>query len=237
VKLHVAAGLALCLTGCVVRSTPPAPPPEAPPPAYEPPPPPPPPPPAPPSVLYGLEEALADAFSGPWQFIGAGPWHGNHRVHACAYRNGRVYVVNVFCTIKEPKAFRIEVYSPTRGRVRIYAEGRAPISTLTRRDYFTFSAESEPPPEPSSGLRPLPLGMFLPDLRAYDEARYKRFLPGCHAGVEIGRPHSGCLGPLAPHAGEWSAQNGRFLADPPEPWYRAVRELRALAARDADQQE
>ena len=108
-------------------------------------------------VLYPLEEALKDALSSPWKHLGTGPWHGNYRAHACAYRNDRVIVVNVYCTLKEPEAFRLDVYSPTRGWVRIYAEAKVPVSTVRRRDYFSFTAEAQPPPRPEVGLPPLTL--------------------------------------------------------------------------------
>jgi hypothetical protein len=135
----------------------------------------------------------------------------------------------VYCTIKEVKAFRVDVFSPTRGRVRIYAEAKAPISTLTRRDYFTFNAESEPAPGPRAGLPPVTLAMSFPELLSYDGRRYQTFLPSCYGGVEVNRRQGGCLRDLAPHAGEWAAANRSFLRDPPEAWYRIVRELRALA--------
>lgn len=182
-----------------------------------------------PRGIYSLDEALQDALSGPWTYIGIGPWTGNHRVHACAYRNERVIVVNVYCTVKEVKAFRVDVFSPTRGRVRIYAEAKAPISTLMRKDYFTFNAESEPPPGPRAGLPPVTLTMSFPELRAYDGLRYQGFLPSCYGGVEIHRPQGGCLRELAPRAAEWAETNRSFLREPPEDWYRIVRELRALA--------
>src|SRR5204862_2617314 len=108
-----------------------------------------------PTGVYSLNEALSDALSGPWTYIGTGPWTGNQRVKACAYRNERVLVVNVYCTIKEVKAFRVDVFSPTRGRVRIYAEAKAPVSTIRRREYFTFTGESEPPPGPPARLPPV----------------------------------------------------------------------------------
>jgi hypothetical protein len=180
--------------------------------------------------VYGLDEALADALSGPLTYIGTGAWPGNHRVHACAYRNERVLVVNVYCTLKEVKAFRVDVFSPTRGRVRIYAEGRAPISTLTRRDYFTFNAESEPPPGRRARLPPVTLAMSFPELADYDGRRYQAFLPSCYGGVENMRRQGGCLRDLAPRASEWAETNRSFLRDPPQEWYRIVRELRALAS-------
>lgn len=221
------AALALALS--CVRATAPEPP--TPPPLPVPPPPvTPPPQPPEPTGLYSLEEAVADALSGPLTHIGTGPWTGNHRVHACAYRNEKVIVVNVYCTMKEVKAFRVDVFSPRRGRVRIYAEGKAPISTLTRRDYFTFNAETEPAPGPRARLPPVTLLMSYQELLAYDGRRYQAFLPSCYGGVEIHRRQGGCLRQLAPRASEWADTNRSFLREPPEAWYRIVRELRALAS-------
>src|SRR3954465_11720024 len=113
--------IALLLLGCAKVAPPEPPPPEPPPPPPAPPPPhplpPPPAPPPPPMVreptptgIYALDEALNDALSGPLTHIGTGPWTGNARVHACAYRNERVIVVNVYCTLKEVKAFRVDVF-------------------------------------------------------------------------------------------------------------------------------
>jgi hypothetical protein len=183
-----------------------------------------------PTGLYSLNEALDDALSGPWTYVGTGPWTGNQRVQACAYRNERVLVVNVYCTIKEVKAFRVDVFSPTRGRVYIYAEARAPISSVIRRDYFTFRAETEPPPRPRAGLPPVTLAMSFSELLDYDRRRYRAFLPACYGGVEINRRQGGCLRELGGRASEWAETNRTFLRDPPESWYRIVRELRALAA-------
>jgi hypothetical protein len=220
----------LLALGCA-RVTPPETPPEAPPPEPLPLPPPPVVPPAEPTGIYSLSEALADALSGPWTYIGTGPWTGNHRVHACAYRNERVIVVNVYCTIKEVKAFRVDVFSPMRGRVRIYAEAKAPISTLRRKDYFTFNAESEPMASRRARLPPFALTMSFSELLDYDGRRYQSFLPSCYGGVEIYRRQGGCLRGLAPQARDWAATNKAFLQDPPEDWYRIVRDLRALAAQ------
>jgi hypothetical protein len=194
-------------------------------------------PPAPAPWPYPLAEAVADALSGPLEHIGTGPWHGNHRLHACAYRNNRVIVVNVYCAIKDTRAFRVDVFSPTRGRVRIYAEAKVPLRTLARRDYFSFNAEDEPAPGPAAGLAPVALAMSFADLRAYDQARYERFLPACYGGVEVHRPQGGCLRELGPHASVWAARNRAFLDDPPPDWYRLVDQLRALAAAHGRQVE
>jgi hypothetical protein len=140
-------------------------------------------------------------------------------------------LVNVYCTIKEAKAFQIDVYSPTRGWVRIYAEAKVPVSTVRRRDYFSFNAETQPPPRPEAGLPPLALTMSFAKLQRYDQRRYERFLPACYGGVEIHRPQGGCLGELVPRAAKWAERNRPFLEQPPDDWYHIVRELRALAGK------
>jgi hypothetical protein len=178
--------------------------------------------------LFSAHEAVEDVLSGKWTYVGTGPWTGNARLKACAYRNERVLFVNAYCTVKEKNAFGLEVYSPARGRVRIYAEGKAAISTISRRDYFTFKAESEPPPS-LANLGPVSLTMSFDDLLAYDGRRYRAFLPVCYGGVQLNRRQGACVRGLAAHTSEWAARHRSFLKDPPESWYRIVRELRALA--------
>jgi hypothetical protein len=184
-----------------------------------------------PDELYAADEALRDALSGRWEYVGTGPWPGNNRIQACAFRNERVVVVNAYCSITETQAFRIDVYSPRRGRARVYAESDGPVSTLTRPRYFTFTAESEPPPGPEVRLPALALTMSFEQLRAYEELRYSAFLPGCFGGQEQSRKRGGCLGPLAPRATAWTARNRAFLERANDDWYRVVREMRALAVR------
>ncbi len=180
--------------------------------------------------MYALDEALADVLSGPLEHIGTGPWFGLFRINACAYRNDRVILVNIYCTTNEMKSFSIVVFSPTRGRAVIYAEAERPISQLTRADYFTFKAETQPPPD--SSLRPLSLDFTYDELTAWDEQRYYKWIPACFGGVEIKRPQGGCLKALEPQAAAWKQRNQPFLDDPPEAWYRIVRDMRARAARD-----
>lgn len=180
--------------------------------------------------MYALDEALADVLSGPLEHIGTGPWFGLFRINACAYRNDRVIVVNIYCTTNEMKAFSIVVFSPARGRAVIYAEAERPISQLSRADYFTFKAETQPPPD--SSLRPVSLDFTYDELTAWDEQRYYKWIPGCFGGVEIKRPQGGCLKALASQATTWKQRNQPFLDDPPEDWYRIVREMRRRAARD-----
>jgi len=100
-----------------------------------------------------------------------------------------------------------------------------------RDEYFTFKVESEPPPGPSAHLPPFSLAMSFKQLRAYDRERYKAFLPLCYGGQELSRNRSGCLGPLAPRAAQWVAENQTFLEHASQQWYHLVRELRVLARR------
>ena len=184
-----------------------------------------------PGNMYALDEALADALSGPLHYIGTGPWQGIQRLHACAYHNDRVLVVDVYCAVTPPKAARIDIYSPTRGHARLYAEAKAPVSGLDRRDYFSFVGETQPAPLRRVGLPPIRLPMSLPELQAYEQQRYKSFLPACYGGVEVHRAQGGCLGDLASHAVDWSRENRAFLKQPPQGWYRLLAELRALATQ------
>jgi hypothetical protein len=186
---------------------------------------------APAEGLYAPDDALRDVLSGPLEYLGTGPWPGTNRTQACAFRNQRVVVVNVYCTLSEAQAFRVDVYSPTRGRARVYAEAKAPLSARRRGDYFTFTAESEPAPGPGAPLPKLSLAMSFNQLRAYDEQRYNAYLPACYGGVELSRKRGGCLSTLAPRAGEWAARNRAFLERANDDWYRVVRDMRALASR------
>jgi hypothetical protein len=181
--------------------------------------------------LYAADEALRDALSGPWQHVGTGRWPGINRMYACAFRNARVLVVNVYCGTTDVRAFRVDVYSPTRGRVRIYAEASGPIVTRLRQQYFTFMAESEPPPGPETHMAPLALTMSFAELRRYDEQRYRAYLPACFGGQEHQRAHGACVGALATRGSEWASQNRSFLDGANSDWYRVVREMRVLAAR------
>jgi hypothetical protein len=187
--------------------------------------------PAAPADLYAPEEALRDALAGPWEYLGTGPWPGSNRTQACAFRNQRVLLVNAYCTITEQQAFRLDVFSPGRGRVRIYAETKGPVSVHKRRDYFTFTAESEPPPGRETRIPPLYLGMSFDDLRSYDERRYNAFLPACYGGTEMAKKRGGCLGALESHERAWASQNHAFLEHASNDWYRVVHDMRELSTR------
>jgi hypothetical protein len=181
--------------------------------------------------LYSAQAALRDVLSGELEYIGTGSWPGVERLRACAFRNQRVVVVNAYCSLHEQPAFRLDVYSPERGRVRIYAETRGAVSARQRRDYFTFMVEGSPPPDAAARLPPFTLHMAYEDLRRYEQQRYDAFLPSCFVGEQNERSVGGCLGALAARQGEWSAEHRVFLDHANDDWYRVVRKLRALAAR------
>jgi len=186
--------------------------------------------PVPGSALYGAGDALQDALAGQWEYVGTGPWPTIERSSACVFRNDRVLVVNVYCTVSEIEAFAVQIYSPERGRVRIYAEGKRPVRARQREEYFTFLAESEPPPEP--GVAPkVELTMSFDELAQHEKRRHDAMLPGCYGGERHEETVGGCLGALTSEAPRWAEQNRAFLERPGDPWYRLVREMHALAAR------
>lgn len=188
-----------------------------------------PPPPPPERELYTAQEALDDVLSGQLEYIGTGRWPGVERSRACAFRNRRVVIVNDYCTLKETEAFRIEVYSPERGRVRIYAETHGALSAHRRRDYFTFMVESAPVPTSDARIPPLTLATSYDQLRSYEQQRYEAYLPSCYGGEQHQQNVGGCLGSLAPRASQWTAQNHTFVERASDEWYRVVRQMRDLA--------
>jgi hypothetical protein len=181
--------------------------------------------------FYSAQVALRDVLSGELEYIGTGKWPGVERLRACAFRNQRVVVVNAYCSLYEQPAFRVEVYSPQRGRVRIYAETRGVVSTRLRRDYFTFMVEGSPPPTAVSRLPKLSLNMRYEELRRYEQQRYEAFLPSCYGGEQHERAVGGCLGALASRHGEWADENRAFLDQANDDWYQVVHKLRALATQ------
>jgi hypothetical protein len=197
-----------------------------------------PPAPAPRADLYAADEALQDVLSGPLEYVGTGRWPGIERSYACVFRNARVLVVNAYCAPTEPPAFRIDVYSPGRGRVQLYAEANGPISIRDRALYSSFVAETEPPPGSAAHVGALALTMSFDELRRYEQDRYDAYLPGCYAGQQHARPIKGCLGPLASQAEPWAAKNRDFLEHASGAWYEVVRMMRELATqRGKDPQE
>lgn len=185
-----------------------------------------------PGAVYNLDEALADAFSSPWTFVGTGEWFGMFKVNACVYRNDRVFIVNIYCTLKEKRAFGLVVLSPTRGRAHIYAEGERPISETRRPDWMTFKGEANIAVV-DDRVPALRLDFTYTQLREWDEKRYYRHSAGCFGGVEIKRPQGGCLHGLDDHAAAWAARNKAFFDAPNDDWYRMVKEMRARVVKDA----
>jgi hypothetical protein len=189
------------------------------------------------TALYAADEALDDVLSSHLEYVGTGRWPSIERSQACAFRNRRVLVVNIYCTLTETHAFRIDVYSPQRGRVGIYAEANGRFSTKRRHEYFTFRLESAPPPGPETRLPPMTLAMSYEDLQSYERQRYAAFLPGCHGGEERSHKVGACLGSLAPQATEFAARNRAFLERGSDEWYRVIRQMRELAALYGRQQD
>lgn len=174
---------------------------------------------------------MSDALSGELEYIGTGRWPGVERSRACAFRNQRVVIVNDYCTLNETHAFRMDVYSPERGRVRIYAETFGAVSSRKRSDYFTFMVESSPAPGADARIPQLSLAMAYDELSSYERRRYEAYLPSCYGGEQNQRNVGGCLGELGPRSNEWAAQNRAFLERPSDDWYRIVRQMRTLALR------
>lgn len=179
--------------------------------------------------LYPVDEALRDALSGNLQYMGTGRWPGIERSYACAFRNERVLVVNAYCTLKESPAFRLDVFSPERGRVSIYAEARGGVSTRDRTAYFIFTAASAPLPGPDARVLPLTLAMSYGDLQRHERERYAAFLPSCFGGERHAHKEGACFGALAQEAGAWTERNRAFLERANSDWYQLVRAMRALA--------
>jgi hypothetical protein len=175
--------------------------------------------------MYTVTEAFDDIAAGPLVFVGRGEWFGNASIKACAYRNARVIVVNEYCTATETPALGLVVISPTRGRLKIYAEAESAISTLQRSDYITFRAEVE---EPATD-EPAALAFTYAELRAWDERRYNAHHGACwyaNAEESCSMGHSGQLA-------AWSESAKAFIDDPPEAWYRLAKDLHARALRDS----
>jgi hypothetical protein len=164
--------------------------------------------------------------SGPLRLVGKGAWHGLSGSLSCVYRNDRVLVVDEYCRQREMNAFGVIIVSPTRGRVSIFVEGKAPISKLERRDYLTFTGRSEI----LDPRRSLSLEMSVEDLSQY-HAFAGRFAPFCDVALRQGQKRGGCIKPLVPLYPAYEAQNLGFITAPPPTWTSFVRSLIELRRR------
>jgi hypothetical protein len=203
-------------------------------------------------ALYAPADAIADASAGRLEHIGTGVWPGIFQIPSCVYRNDRVIVVDVYCTLKEINSFSIIVFHPTRGRVKVYAEARAPISTLERHQYLQWKAQAADPPRADQVARPLRTTMTFAEIIKYEEEHYKADLPGCWIDSWSARtfppdtpPHviksfektraaSGrgqCRRKTAAAEAAWTPMAAAFERDPPTEWYPLVKRLRDLARR------
>jgi hypothetical protein len=202
-------------------------------------------------ALYPPSDAIADALSEPLVHAGTGIWPGILSIPACAYRNSRVLVVDVYCTLKEISTFSIVVLHPARGTVSFYAEARSPISTLLRPQYQHWRVTAGDP-SPPEAVPALSVAMDFRALASYEKQRRELADAGCWAEAYADRAFP--PGTSSQAIGSWRAmvaQTGRgtcrhktpeveatwarqaepLLEDPPAGWYPLVKQLRALARK------
>jgi len=179
--------------------------------------------------LYQPAEAVADVLSGPLEFVGRGSWFGMTRWQSCVYRNAKVVVVDVYCAKLWPRAFSVRIFSPTKGRVRIYLESPELTSALSRKQYneASWSMESEPPPPHGRVSPPFSLKMTFAQLNVYAQARYKLYLPACFTSGKEARCAEAFAGTAAQKG--WAARVVPFWQNPGSSWYQLIEEMRRLA--------
>jgi hypothetical protein len=190
--------------------------------------------------MYSPFEALADAAAAPLEYLGTTVWPGIFEISSCVYRNDRVFVVDVYCTTNEMNSASLLVLHPKRGRVRVYAEDRSPISKIPRGGYLHWKLESEEPPPAGKVQPPLALSMNLAQLVKYEKGRYDASPPACWVSRWTGaRPGSAsppsdasCRRKTAEAARAWTAATAGF-GQPPEIWYALLERFRALATKNA----
>jgi hypothetical protein len=188
--------------------------------------------------MYSPFDALEDVAAGPLVHVGTTVWPGIFQIPSCVYRNARVVVVDVYCTTKEMKSASLLVLHPTRGRVRVYAEDRAPISVVPRGGYLHWKLESEEAPAAGKIQPPLSLAMNLAQLVTYERRRYELSPPGCWVTRWTGaRPGSSsppsdaqCRRKTPDAVRAWATATVDF-GQPPEIWYALYAQFRALAAK------
>ena len=189
-------------------------------------------------AMYSPFEALADAAAAPLEHVGTAVWPGIFEIPSCVYRNGRVVVVDVYCTTNEMNSASLLVLHPTRGRVKIYAEDRRPISTIPRGGYLHWKMESEELPPAGKIAPPLAVGMNLAELVTWEQRRYDLSPPACWVSRWTGaRPGSAsppsdasCRRKTPEAVRAWSAATVGF-GQPPDVWYSLIEQFRALAKK------
>ncbi len=183
---------------------------------------------APDVTLYTLREAIADVMASPLAFIGTGEWTGVTPYPPCAYRNDRVIVLDNYCTTrKEISTFGIDVYSPTRGWVEIYAtaKDKRPVSKTPRSQYGSFIVTSGPVPAPGKVEMELTFDMTYQEVERYEGVRAGAGIPSCWQGVHA-EPASGCNQEMPAGVGRaFRAEHEAFMKDPPELWYEFARHI------------
>ncbi len=189
-------------------------------------------------AMYSPFEALADVAAAPLEYVGTTVWPGIFEIPSCVYRNGRVVVVDVYCTTNEMNSASLLVLHPKRGRVRIYAEDRRPISTIPRGGYLHWKLESEEPAPAGKIEPPLALGMDLAQLATYEQRRYDLSPPACWVsrwtGARPGSPSppsdASCRRKTPEAVRAWTEATVGF-GQPPDVWYVLLARFRALAKK------
>ena len=189
-------------------------------------------------AMYSPFEALADVAAAPLEHVGTTVWPGIFQIPSCVYRNARVVVVDVYCTTTEMNSASLLVLHPKRGRVKVYAEDRRPISTIPRGGYLHWKMESEELPPAGKITPPLALGMNLDELVTYEQRRYDLSPPACWVSRWTGaRPGSqsppsdaSCRRKTPQAVHEWAAATVGF-GQPPDVWYSLRAQFRGLARK------
>jgi hypothetical protein len=178
------------------------------------------------SPLYSPEDAVADAMSGPLEFVGIDKPEG-HQIPECLFRNQKVLVLDRYCTTKEINTTGIQILHPERGVIYFYAESKEPITGITRDDYREWRIETR---DPYRGAR---VDMTFDEYQAYEVRRLQLTDQGCSAGFAMtsAEPHCLCRNKTPEIQQWWTATSKPLLKRPPETWYRLVRTLRPLSAR------
>ena len=97
------------------------------------------------AALYTPQEALTDALSEPFKFVGyfMPKYSESQKYPTCLFKNSKVLVVSSYCVSQNVPAGSVLIFNvdPTRGYARIYTEIQdmnRDISTASRSDYLEF---------------------------------------------------------------------------------------------------
>jgi hypothetical protein len=176
-----------------------------------------------PAKLYPLGEAIADATSGPLEFIGMGPWPGTFRRFSCAYRNERVIVVEHHCMPNTRTDIRVQILSPKGGSVAVTAQAKKGVITgqerAAYRDMFGGS---------SGGGHAINLKMSYEKIVATTQDKSTRDTGVCTYRLDSGAK---CYQTFEDKLSEFTADADAFFKEPGAGWYKLVEEVAKARAR------